>query len=132
MKKIIFLVLFIFSLGVLGVQHFWRGQVLSADDVGKKWGTSELKIDEFKKGNEKIRASMAHSLVKRQKDFVGTFVTEIRKKFGDPDGFYFSDVFPAYMIHRGKTNQEESWQIVFLLNNDRKVEKVIVHKNCCD
>ena len=48
------------------------------------------------------------------------------------EDFYFSDVFPAYMIQRSQEDRDEAWQIVFLLNNERKVEDIIVHKNCCD
>lgn len=51
---------------------------------------------------------------------------------GDHDGYYFSDMFPAYMIHRGKTREEKSWQIVFLLDRKQRVSEVVVHKNCCD
>ncbi len=70
--------------------------------------------------------------VKNQKKFHGRFVTDIRNDFGTPDGFYFSDVFPAYLIQRAETRDQEAWQIVFLLDSDRKVKKVILHKNCCD
>lgn len=59
-------------------------------------------------------------------------VLEVRQHLGAPDGLYFSDVFPAYMIHRGRGATEDSWQIVFLLTNDRRVEDIVVHKNCCD
>jgi hypothetical protein len=57
---------------------------------------------------------------------------EIRELLGTADGYYFSDVFPAYMIHRSQDPKGDSWQIVFLLTNDRRVDDVVVHKNCCD
>jgi hypothetical protein len=36
------------------------------------------------------------------------------------------------MIHRGQSVNEESWQIVFLLDKERRVNDVIVHQNCCN
>lgn len=111
-------------------KHFWRGEILSANVVANRWGTETLNIDKFRDGDEKVRAKMAYSLLQKQKEFYGVFVTDIRNRFGAPDGFYFSDTFPAYMIQRSES--EGSWQIVFLLNKERKVTEVIVHKNCCD
>jgi len=92
----------------------------------------ELNTNKFKTGDEKVRASMAYSILKNQKALRGKFVVDLRNDFGRPDGFYFSDVFPAYMIQRGHGDQDESWQLVFLPNKERKVEDIIVHKNCCD
>jgi hypothetical protein len=129
-NQLLGLILFICS--AIAFAHFWRGATLSASEVGKRWGQTAIDSAKFKAGDEKIRASMAYSILKNPKLFKGKLVTDIRKELGDPDGFYFTDIFPAYMISRAKTDQEDSWQIVFLLNKDRKVDKVIVHKNCCD
>lgn len=112
--------------------HFWGGKTLPLEEIGKRWGKIELDTETFRNGNERMRASMAYSLVKNQKQFKDKFVLDIRKEFGSPDGFYFSDTFPAYLIQTAKSKNEEAWQIVFLLDKDRKVQKIIVHKNCCN
>lgn len=57
---------------------------------------------------------------------------EIRNLFGTTDGFYFTDVYPTYLIQVGENHSEETWQIVFLLSRDRTVDSIIIHKNCCD
>lgn len=57
---------------------------------------------------------------------------EIRELLGPFDGFYFTDAYPTYLIQIGKSHSEDTWQIVFLLDDDRLVKKFIIHKNCCD
>lgn len=116
----------------LGASHFWRGETLSENEVARRWGTTELDIQKFKAGPREVRAEMTYSLLKNKKKFIGKTVPEIRSLFGPHDGFYFVDTFPAYLIQIAKTRDQEAWQIVFLLNNDRKVKDVIMHKNCCD
>jgi hypothetical protein len=105
---------------------------MSADEAAKKWGRIEFDASKFRTGDEKTRASMAASLQKHEKDFRGKSVLEISDMLGPSDGFYFTDVYPAYLIQEGETHKDETWQVVFLLNNERRVAKVIIHKNCCD
>lgn len=130
MKKII-LSLVLISCSVLAVGHFWRGRTMSLKEVGDRWGKADLNIEKFREGDSAARSTMAYSILKKKKEFKGKFVLELRKELGDPNGFYFSDVFPAYFIQEGKTRQDETWQIVFLLDQSRHVEDIIVHKNCC-
>ena len=75
---------------------------------------------------------MACSLIKEQKLFIGKDNSEIRKELGNYSGYYFSDMYPTYIIQRGKNHQEETWQIVFLIDRNEKISDVIMHKNCCD
>lgn len=120
------------SFSLLADHPIWRGKTLSAEETAKRWGKTELDIERFKNGDEKIRASMAYSLLQNKPKFTEKFVTEIRALFGNPDGFYFKDVFPAYIIQTAKTHEQETWQIVFVLNSQRHVKDIIVHKNCCN
>jgi hypothetical protein len=106
--------------------------VLSSQEVSQRWGKGSFDAVKFKEGNERARAGMAYSILTMKKKFFGKSVLEIRQQLGSSDGYYFSDVFPAYMIYRGEGPNEDSWQIVFLLNNDRQVRDIVVHKNCCD
>ncbi len=122
-----------FSWGLLGTaKHFWRGETLSQSKVEARWGTAEFDSEAFKKAEISDRAKMAANLLRNQKSFVGKKRSEIRKELGSFDGFYFSDMFPTYIIQRGKNHQEETWQIVFLLDRKENVSEIIVHKNCCD
>lgn len=121
-----------FSLFVIAGQPIWRGETISAKQTEEKWGKQPLNVGAFRSGSMKDRAQMASALLAQKEKYKGKFVTEIREVFGSPDGFYFSDVFPAYMIQRAKNHKEDSWQIVFLLDNERKVKDIVVHKNCCD
>lgn len=132
MKKVILLVILIFFSVTLSAKHFWRGATLSETEVSRRWGTAPFDKSKFKAGDENDRAAMAHSILTGKKAFLGKQVSEIREILGAADGYYFSDVFPAYMIERGKGANDDSWQIVFLLTNDRRVDDVIIHKNCCD
>ncbi|MEK7358280.1 MAG: hypothetical protein AAB250_17670 [Bdellovibrionota bacterium] len=120
------------SAGVVTAKHFWRGVTMAKPQVASRWGQAPFDEQKFKSGNEKSRASMAFSILSNQKKFVGKDRTEIRSELGDFDGFYFSDMFPTYLIESGTTPGQDSWQLVFLLDRDEKVSEVIVHKNCCD
>ncbi len=59
-------------------------------------------------------------------------VSEVREKLGKFDGHYFSESFPTYLIQTANKKGEESWQIVFLIDAEKKTKEIIVHKNCCD
>ncbi len=74
---------------------------------------------------------MAYEILMSKK-FKGASVVDIREQLGPPDGFYFIDTYPAYIIQSGRNKKEETWQIVFLLNSEYRVRDIIVHKNCCD
>ena len=80
---------------------------------------------------QKIKASMAFAIL-TNKDLIGKPIEYIRESFGSPDGFYFIDSYPAYLIQEGKNHKEATWQIVFKLNDKYNVREIIVHKNCCE
>ena len=102
-------------------------------EVCRRWGDRPLDVAAFRSAeeDEPTRAAMACSLLKSQDDFIGMHVSEIRPQFGNPTGYYHTDVQPAYLIEVAKTKTHDSWQIVFLLDRDGKVARVVVHKNCC-
>lgn len=134
MKKIaLILVSFILIFIVAGYagQSLWRGKTLSLVAAQKKWGSEPYAAEKFKVATLSEKSKMAASIL-GDKNLLGLTVSQIREKFGQPDGFYFIDAYPAYIIQEGKTHSEETWQIVFLLNSKFQVREVIVHKNCCD
>ena len=140
MKKLIIVTaIFISGMYFLYIQakHFWRGELMSVKKVCNRWGEAPLDVAKFKavkgeKEEEPTRAKMACSLLRHQKQYIGKDTLEIRELFGGYSGYYFSDMYPVYMIERAKTGEQDSWQIVFFIDRHTKVSSIAVHKNCCD
>ena len=115
-------------------KHFWRGDTMSIEEVCRRWGTTPLDLKKFKasEDNELVRAKMTCSLLKNQTEYYGIDQYKIREVFGPQTGYYFRDSIPAYIIETAQTEDEDTWQIVFLSDKDYRIGKIIVHKNCCD
>lgn len=101
-------------------------------EVCKRWGDRPLNVEEFRTNGENryLRARMACSLLKNQKQYVGMEVSETREKFGLPDGYYVSEVHPAYLISGAEEGKAGVWQVLFLSTNGR-IDEIVVHRNCC-
>lgn len=119
-----------FSLALMA-QSFWGGKVLNPKEVKEKWGNEKLDLKKFKEGSVQVKSSMAYSILS-DKTLIGKSIEYIRDNLGNPDGFYFIDSYPAYIIQEGKNHKEETWQIVFKLNDKYNVREIIMHKNCCE
>ncbi|MBI2606937.1 MAG: hypothetical protein HYW49_12760 [Deltaproteobacteria bacterium] len=134
-KKIIYLVAATVAfLSVLtGVfAHVLNRNFMDTSQAQRRWGHEKFIPEKFKKGDAKIKASMAVSLIETQA-FLGRSREEVRDSLGDFSGYYRSGSFPAYIIHEGwQKKGEDTWQLVFLLNMNRKIKAVKIHKNCCD
>lgn len=132
-KKITVLLVFVgvmFSI-VLFAQSFWGGKTMSAREVKAKWGDEKYDAKKFKDGGYEHKAKMAYSIM-QDKSLIGKTFMEIREIFGPPEGFYFIDTYPAYIITRGKDRSEDTWQIVFRIGDGYKVRDIIMHRNCCE
>lgn len=131
-KAIIFSMIAIFA-GAAWVyaSHPWLGKTLSPDQVQRRWGQEAFDEVKFKNGDQGQRAKMAFSLMTSKK-MLGMKAVEIRDRLGRFDGHYFSESYPTYLIQTATKKGEESWQIVFLIDKERKTKEVIVHKNCCE
>jgi len=118
------------SLGILFAQILKhpRGITLPIKKVEKRWGKQKFDLAKFKLGDKTSRAAMAASLIKN-KDLIGKTNAEIFKLLGYGDGYYFSDLIPAYLIEDNSLKGGEVWQIVFILGNQSKVKSIHVHKN---
>lgn len=110
---------------------FWRGTTLSPKEVKEKWGDLAFNSSQFKAGPALIKSKMAYRIL-TDKSLLGKSVQYVRETFGSPDGFYFIDIYPSYIIQEGQNAEEETWQIVFMLNKHFTVREIILHKNCCD
>lgn len=104
---------------------------MSPSNVEKTWGNASFDAKKFREGDIKTRAQMAKSLLTSKK-YLGKTTAEVRAELGNWDGYYFTDMFPAYLIQEGDGKNRDSWQIVFLLDRKYRVAELIVHKNCCD
>lgn len=112
-------------------QHPWLGKTMTVEQAGKKWGKKSFSEELFKSGDMKLRSEMAYALVSSKK-MLGLSPLELRARLGDFDGHYFSESYPTYLIQEAKRPGEESWQIVFLIDKDKKTKNAIIHKNCCE
>ena len=131
-KLLLSFILAICCTGVGVAKHFWRGETMDLKAVCKKWGDFPFDAKKFRDGDEASRAQMSCGVLKNQKLFVGKDRASIRKELGDHDGYYFTDMFPAYIVLSGKDKTEDTWQLVFLLDRDQKISEIIMHKNCCN
>ena len=112
--------------------HFLGGDLMSQKEVCKRWGEEPFSAEKFKANKEaSTRAKMACSLLKNQKMYIGIDSGEIRNILGDYSGYYFNEAFPTYFIQRAKKMGDDSWQLVFLIDRQERVAKIVVHKNCC-
>ncbi len=122
-------IFFLFA-NFIWASSMFKGETLTAKEVKAKWGQIAAPSSQFKAAKIDERAPMAYNIM-TDKSNIGKTVAEIREDFGDPDGFYFIDSYPAYLIQERKEFKGESWQIVFRLNSKHLVRDIIVHKNCC-
>ena len=115
------------------IRNLLSSDYLSANEVCRRWGERPLDIAAFRSAeeDESTRAAMACSLLKTQDDYVGMHRPEIAPLFGNPTGYYHTELHPTYLIEVAKTRAQDTWQIVFLIDRDQKVSEVVVHKNCC-
>ena len=112
--------------------HFLGGELMSQKEVCKRWGKEPFSAEKFKANKEaSARAKMACSLLKNQKMYIGIDSGEIRNILGDYSGYYFNEAFPTYFIQRAKKIGDDSCQLVFLIDRQERIAKIVVHKNCC-
>lgn len=134
MKKIISIffvsLALIFSKNLIA-QSFWGGKTMSAKEVKAKWGDEKYDLKKFKEGSYEIKSKMAYSIM-TDRTLIQKPYEEIKNIFGPNEGFYFVDTYPTYIIQRGKSHSEETWQLVFRMDNQYKVRDIIMHKNCCE
>ncbi len=121
----------LFAAAWVYASHPWLGKTLNSNQVKQRWGQAPFEEEKFKAADLSSRAKMAFSLMTSKK-LLGLTPIEIRERLGSFDGHYFSESYPTYLIQRATNKGDESWQIVFLIDEKRKAKEIIVHKNCCD
>lgn len=108
-------------------------EFMSLKKVCRRWGRQPLDEAKFKASGEdrSLRAKMACSLLKSQRKYIGMDSYKIREALGPPSGYFFSEAFPTYLINKAAKKGDDVWQLLFLIDNEQKVSKIVVHKNCC-
>ena len=108
-------------------------EYMSLKKVCRRWGNQPFNEAKFKHAGDdrSARAKMTCSLLKNQKQYIGLDSLQIRERLGDYSGYFFSESFPAYIINRATEKDRNVWQILFIVDRDHKVSKIVVHKNCC-
>ena len=107
---------------------------ISFKDAKEKWGLQKFESEKFKTlgATPLARAPMAVDLLQSQ-SLKKKKLDEIRQLLGNPDGYLFSEAILAYKIQTQKDAPNESWQLVFIPDENLKVVKEIkIHKRCCD
>lgn len=126
---VLFMAICLFGVGQL-VRAFPVGETLSVGAAEKRWGRQTYIPEKFKAGSPDERAKMAVDLIQKR-SFLRKPVTDVFATLGDADGHFFSDLIPAYLLNEGWKNGTDTWQLVFMLKDD-KVSEVIIQKNCCN
>lgn len=112
-------------------EEFFGAKFMTQKEARNKWGSAPFSAKNFKKSSEKEKGAMAAQAVEG-KFFVGQDMLKVREQMGDPDSYFFSDTIYAYMITSNVKPKQESWQLVFIPDEDlKKVADVRIHKKCC-
>lgn len=111
-------------------KKFFRGEEMNLSEVKKQYGDSKFDVTKFRTGTTAERGKMAYSLI-TSKYYIGKSVSDVRTDLGSPNGYYFSDSYPAYHIDENWKIGKDTWQILFLIDRKDNIKEVVVHKNCC-
>ena len=68
-------------------------------------------------------------LLTHKEIYVGKTEQELRKELGKHDGFFWRDSIPAYIIEDGLETGKDSWQIVFFVGMNDKVDDLRIYEN---
>jgi hypothetical protein len=136
--KTVFFIFFIFFIFLIFFHtpvatadgEYFRAVFMPLEAAQKKWPSKIFSAIEFKTGSPATRAKMAVSAIKSQ-IFKGDGILSVREKLGTPDGYFFNDTVLAYQIELWTEAKKESWQLVFVPDEQNKVKEVKIHKKCC-
>lgn len=96
----------------------------------QRYGIAKFSPGGFKNSNSSERAKMSVSLIKSRR-YLGKYPKEVLVELGPSTGHFWSNEIPAYFIEEGWKGNSDTWQLVFLLDDNRKVSEIKIHKNCC-
>jgi len=102
---------------------------MSLDEAKKRWGQKPFSAEAFQKGNWRVRAPLAVDLLAHKEIYVGKTEQQLRKELGKHDGFFWRDSIPAYIIEDGLETGKDSWQIVFFVGMNDRVDDLRIYEN---
>jgi hypothetical protein len=114
---------------------------ISAQEAKKRWGDTPFDPIKFKSGSSEVRTSMAYSILTTQ-PFIGRPCSDVADALGHESGSYwhyedeskyriFNNI--DYTLPSGPPRGEDL-EIVFLWTErgpNCRIEKVVLHKECC-
>lgn len=75
---------------------------MTISEVTKRWGSEKNDYKKFKDSPYEVKAKMAYSIM-TDKSLIGKSYEEIRELFGPNDGYYITEILPAYIVQDKKT-----------------------------
>lgn len=131
MKLVINLFIFIAvvfaTAGIYAVTNYSTKE-LAANEAIQKWGYLKFDSKQFKSGDHTMKSKMASDLLNNN-PYSGKPVSAVWEDLGYHDGHFKNDVVPAYILNE---DENDVWQLVFLLDENRIVTKTAIYKNCCE
>ncbi len=114
---------------------FNKYKYANASFAKKNWGSEPLNQKEFRESGFKgdlVKAKMAYTIVKNQL-YKDKPISLVFKELGRANGYFMSDLSPAYVLQRPTKEKNEGWQLAFIPTKDgKRVKEVRIFKSCCD
>lgn len=120
-------ILFVGAATVYAITSFTEKK-LSAKEATQRWGYLKFEAKKFKSGDYIIKSKMASDLLVNN-PYLGKTVSQVWNDLGVHDGHYKNDVVPAYILN---DDDNDVWQLVFIVDQNRVVTHVAIYKNCCE
>ena len=92
-----------------------------------KWGHEKLDKNKFKDSGydgDLVKAKMAAYIIEKQ-IYKGSEIALVYKELGIANGYFISDLSPAYVLQRPTEEKNEGWQLVFIPTEDSKKVKEV-------
>lgn len=105
-------------------------QFMAVSEAKKRWGSIRFKAERFRAGKIIEQSAMVVDLIKGR-SMLGKKPEEVRSLLGNFSGYFWSDFVPAYILNEGWKEGADTWQLVFLLDDNSHVKELRIHKNCC-
>jgi hypothetical protein len=109
------------------LRDFLGFTTLSLSTAEKVWGIKEFIPERFKNGSKEERAAQTVNLI-RSHQYIGKELKTVISELGPHDVYYNSDGIPDYSLGELKGSH---WELVFLPDENGRVNRVIFHKECC-
>lgn len=134
LEKGLALLMFVY-LQVTQASVFDQYKFMDVKAAQAKWGQEKLDKNKFKNSGyngDSIKAKMAAHIVGKQ-IYKGSEIALVYKELGTTNGYFISDLSPAYVLQRPTEEKSEGWQLVFIPTEDsKKVKEVRILKTCCE